>query len=533
MNTSKYRSIMPSLLVIAVLVFATSFAASGPKETVNVQVLAVNDFHGALETTSNFGGVAYLATYVQNLRATNPNTIFVSGGDLIGASPLLSALFHDEPTINAFNLMGLDYSAVGNHEFDEGVQELQRMQEGGCNPIDGCQAGDFLGADFKFLASNVILTKNGHTLFSAYKVRSFMGAKVAFIGVSLDSTPSIVTAAGTAGVTFEDEATVINATVGELKQDGIKAFVVIVHDGLNVCGTNPNPNNLVNATDPEIDVFITGHSHSTYACKYNGRTVSQAGSSGAYLTDVNLTLDRETGQVTASTVQNIHVDKRLVAPDPDETALLAIYKAIADPLANRVIGSITADITTSGTESALGDVIADTQLWATSSPATGGAVVAFMNPGGIRASLLYNQISGGEQPGEVTYGEAFTVQPFSDNLVVMTMTGAQLKSLLEQEWGGGCAKLQISNGFTYTVTQSAPQGSRISNIKINGVDVIPTANYQIEANNFLAGGGDGCTVFVQATNQIYEGMDLDAFVAYFQAHSPVAPGPKNRITILP
>jgi 5'-nucleotidase len=280
-------------------------------------------------------------------------------------------------------------------------------------------------------------------------------------------------------------------------------------------------------------LFTQGTGECIHAVEQNGRIVSQAGSSGGYLTDVNLTLDRASGQVITSSVKNVHVDKRLVDPDPDETALLATYKVIVDPLANHVIGSITADITRTGTESALGDVIADTQLAATSSAETGGAVIAFMNPGGIRTDLLYSQISGGEAPGEITYGEAFAAQPFSDNLVVMTMIGDQIRRLLEQEWGGGCAKLQISNGFTYTVTQSAPLGSRISNIQINGVDLDLTANYQIEANNFLADGGDGCTIFREATNQIYEGMDLDSFVVYFQANSPVAPGPRDRVTILP
>ncbi len=529
MNQRKNNLKIGTLFVIAMLVFASSFAAAGPKTTVDVQILAVNDFHGALETTSSRGGVEYLATYVKNLKATNPNTIFVSGGDLIGASPLLSGLFHDEPTIEAFNLMGLNFATTGNHEFDEGVSELQRMQDGGCSPVDGCQDGDpFYGAEFKYLTSNVIKTKNGHTLFSAYKVRSFMDAKVAFIGVALTSTPGIVTASGTVGVEFEDEAEVINSIVAELKNDGIKAFVVIVHNGTNAC-SNPNGNNLINATDPEIDVFIMGHSHSTYACVVNGRTVSQAGSSGSYLTDVDLTLDRATGQVITKKVENIRINKADVAPDPEMTTLLAKYKSYADPISNRVIGTITDDISRSGTESALGDVIADAQLEATSAPENGGALVAFMNPGGIRADFTYAP-TGNEAPGEVTYGEAFTVQPFSNNMVVMTMTGDQIKRLLEQQWGGGCAKLQISNGFTYTVTQSAPLGERISDIQINEVAVDPGTNYRIATNNFLSDGGDGCTLFTEGTEKMAGVIDLDALVAYFEAHPQVAPGPRDRIT---
>jgi 5'-nucleotidase len=356
--------------------------------------------------------------------------------------------------------------------------------------------------------------------------------KVAFIGVALTGTPSIVTASGTAGVEFQEEADVINAIVAELKQQGIKAIVAIVHAGTNAC-SNPSGNNLINATDPEIDVFIMGHSHSQYACVVNGRTVSQAGSSGGYLTDIDLTLDRLTGQVVARSVSNIRIIKANVTPDPDMIALLDKYKASADPIANRVIGTITADITRSGTESALGDVIADAQLAATSSADRGGAVVAFMNPGGIRADLIYSNTAGGEAPGEVTFGEAFTVQPFSNNMIVMTMTGSQIKLLLEQQWGGGCAKLQISNGFAYTVTQSAPVGSRITSINVNGVPVDPAANYRIATNNFLSDGGDGCTVFRDGTDKMAGIIDLDALVDYFANNSPVAPGPKNRITILP
>jgi 5'-nucleotidase len=525
------RLSLSGLLALVLLVASAGSAFATAPKTIDVQVLAVNDFHGALETTNAYGGVEYLATYVKNLEANNPNTMFVSGGDLIGASPLLSGLFHDEPTIEAFNLMGLDFATVGNHEFDEGPQELRRMQEGGCHPVDGCQDGDpFYGAEFKYLASNVIRLQNGQTLFSAYKVRSFAGVKVAFLGVALESTPAIVTATGTAGLEFESEANVINTIVAGLKQDGIKAIVVIVHDGTNAC-SNPSGANLINQTDPEIDAFIMGHSHSPYVCIVNGRAVSQAGSSGGYLTDLNLTIDRQTGDVVNKSVTNVRIVKAGVEKDPTMTALLAKYKAVADPLANAVVGTITADITRSGTESALGDVIADAQLAATSSPEAGGAVLALMNPGGIRQDLLYSQISGGEQPGEVTYGEAFSVQPFSNNMVVMTMSGEQLKRLLEQQYQG-CAKLQLSYSLTYTVTNSAPVGGKISNIQISGVPLDLAASYRIATNNFLADGGDGCTVFREGTDRLAGIIDLDAFVNYLGAHSPVAPGPRNRITFV-
>jgi 5'-nucleotidase len=535
MVNKKFRLSFSVILAIAMISLVFGAANAKPPTTVDVQILSVNDFHGALETTSTTGGAEYLATYVKNQEANYPNTIFVSGGDLIGASPLLSGLFHDEPTIEAFNLMGMDFATLGNHEFDEGVAELQRMQDGGCHPVDGCQDGDpFYGAEFKFLSANVIRTSNGHTLFSAYKVRTFASARVAFIGVALESTPGIVTASGTEGVEFEAEAEVINATVAELKADGIKAIVVIVHDGTNAC-SNPGGDNLINQTDPEVDVFIMGHSHSQYNCVVNNRIVSQAGSSGQYLTDTVLTIDRETGDVVAKQSSNIRVVKANVAKDPAITDLLNKYKAVADPIANRVIGSITEDLTRNSNaagESALGDVIADAMLENTAPAASGGAVVAFMNPGGIRANFVYSQISGGEQPGQVTYGEAFTVQPFSNNMVTMSMTGDQLKRLLEQQYQG-CTRLQPSNGFTYTIHSTAPVGSKISDIAINGTPVVPTNVYRVATNNFLADGGDGCTIFKEGTERLAGMIDLDALVVYFQMHSPVPPGPQDRITLAP
>ncbi|KAF0110298.1 MAG: 5'-nucleotidase [Chloroflexi bacterium] len=536
-------SVLTTIFLLASL-FITGLAA--PKQTVAVQILAVNDFHGALVTSGARGGVEYMATLVKQKRAENENTIFVSAGDMVGASPLISALFHDEPTILAFNLMGLDYAITGNHEFDEGVQELKRLQEGGCHPVDGCLAGDFPGASFKFLAGNVINLKNGQTLFSSYKIRSFAGAKVAFVGIAYDKTPTIVTAAGTAGVEFLDETTAVNAIAAELKEKGIKTIVMLIHDGgsQGVPSASLDPNacinfsgsiaNVVNASDPEIDLFITGHTHGAYNCNISDRLVTGALTNGEYITEIDLVLDRDSGDIVSKTVLNVPVLKT-VAKDPEMTALVDKYQALSAPLANRVIGSITADILRYGDrtrESPLGDVIADAQLASTSAPEKGGAVAAFMNPGGIRASFTYAQISAGEQPGEITYGEAFTVQPFGNDLVTMTLTGAQIKAVLEQQATTNLT-LQISNGVTYTWTKSAAVGSRVTDLKFYDVPVDPALSYQITVNSFLATGGDGFTVLTQGTNRLVGQVDIDALVDYFRANSPVAPGLANRITVLP
>jgi 5'-nucleotidase len=533
-------------IFITVALLAASFmtAVAAPKTTASVQILALNDFHGALDGGNTRGGVEYMTTIVAQKRAENPSTVFISAGDLIGASPLLSALFHDEPTILAFNLMGLDYNVTGNHEFDEGVAELQRMQEGGCHPVDGCLAGEFPGASFKFLAANVIRLQNGKTLFSEYKVKSFADAKIGFIGIAYQDTPTIVSAAGTEGVEFLNEVDVINAMAAQLKDQGIKTIVVIIHDGGSVSTGTTTPNtctnisgsivDVVNNSDPEIDLFITGHTHGVYNCVINDRMVTSAYTGGEYLTDIDLVLERKTGNILSKTVTNIPVSHD-VAKDPAMTSLLSTYRTLAAPLANQVIGSITSDIVRlndRSLESALGDVIADAQLAETAPAEKGGAVIAFINPGGIRNNLLYSQISGSELPGEVTYGEAFAVQPFGNDLVTMTMTGAQIKAVLEQQATTNL-KLQISNGLTYTFTKSAPADNHVTNLLLNGSPIDPLASYRVTLNSFLSTGGDGFTIFNQGTDRLVGTVDINALVDYLSANSPVSPGPMNRITIIP
>ena len=557
----RYLALVVTATLVAMLMGAGTVGAV-PSGSVDVQLLAINDFHGNLEPPSgssgriltptgnvNAGGIAYLATHIKALEATNPRTLVVSAGDLIGASPLLSALFHDEPTIEAMNSLGLDFNAVGNHEFDEGGAELLRMQNGGCHPTDGCLDGDgFAGADFQFLAANVVREDNGKTVFPAYKMRSFAGAKVAFIGVVLEGTPTIVTPAGVAGLDFLDEASTVNALVPGLKAKGIETIVVLIHEGgfqtglYDQCtGISGPVFDIVNALDDEVDVVISGHTHQAYDCSIDGKLVTSASSFGRLVTDIDLTIDRTTGEVTSMAANNVIVT-RDVAADAAETALIARYNVIAAPLANRVIGSITSDITRTATtagESALGDVIADAQLEATAPAGFGEAVVAFMNPGGIRADMIFGQISGGELPGEITYGESFTVQPFGNSLVTMTLTGAQIETLLEQQFAGcGAASnriLQVSDGFSYTWVTSALPCDKVdpTTIKINGVTVGPTASYRVTVNSFLADGGDSFPVLVQGTNRLGGAVDTDALEAYFVANSPVAPGPQDRITRLP
>jgi 5'-nucleotidase len=544
-----------ALSILSIPVSANSLS------TVDVQILALNDFHGNLLPPSgssgrvgtiDAGGVEYLATHIQNLRALNRNTVVVSAGDMVGASPLLSALFHDEPTIEAFNLIGLDFNAVGNHEFDEGWHELVRLQEGGCHPVDGCLDGDgFSGAKFKFLAANVVQRDTGKTIFPAMQVKFFGGKPVAFIGMTLEGTPSIVTPSGISDLDFLDEADTVNKLVPLLKKKGVETIVVLIHEGgtqnpasspINSCvGISGPILDIVDRFDDEVDVVISGHTHQPYNCVIDGKLVTSAFSFGRLVTKIDLTIDRATGEVITMAAEN-----RIVTRDVPKasllTALIEKYNAIAAPLANRVIGAITTDITRTNNaagESALGDVIADAQLDATNDPGFGEAVVAFMNPGGIRADLTYASSAAGEGDGNVTYGEAFTVQPFGNSLVTMTLTGAQIETLLEQQFVG-CGQttnrvLQVSNGFSYTWSPSGGACDKVdpSTIMINGVVVDPAASYRITVNSFLADGGDNFSVLREGTDRLGGDVDIDALEKYFQAFSPLSPGPQNRISVAP
>jgi 5'-nucleotidase len=555
------RRLLPVVAAMALLLVMVGTAsgeagAATSSRLIDVQLLAINDFHGNLDPPAgssgrigsiDAGGVEYLATHIAQLEATNPNTLVVSAGDLIGASPLLSALFHDEPTIEAMNLLGLDFNAVGNHEFDEGAAELLRMQNGGCHPTDGCLDGDgFAGADFQFLAANVVRKDNGKTLFPAYRIRSFGGARLAIIGVVLEGTPSIVTPSGVAGLEFKDEAETVNALIPQLKAKGVNAIAVLIHEGgvqsgtFNGCvGISGAIVDIVNRFDPAVDAVISGHTHQAYNCQLNNMLVTSASSFGRLVTDIDLTIDKATGEVTRMAANNLIVT-RDVARDAGQTSLLAKYREFATPIANRVIGSITADLTRTANpagESALGDVIADAQLAATAPAGFGGAVAAFMNPGGIRADLTYAGSAAGEGDGNVTYGEVFTVQPFGNSLVTLTLTGAQIDQLLEQQFDNPTAGqnriLQVSNGVSYTWSASAPTGSKVdpSAIMVNGVPVDPNGSYRVTVNSFLAEGGDNFTVLAQGTNRLGGAVDLDALVDYFAASSPVPPGPQDRIAV--
>jgi 5'-nucleotidase len=582
------------IVVAALLVVPTAIAGRGgdgaKDNDTRVQLLAFNDFHGHVEPntpgtiqigqaknaagaivnqTVPAGGAEYLSTHVKGLRMTNTTgTITVGAGDLIGASPLLSGLFHDEPAIEALNVVGLDVSGVGNHEFDEGLVELYRMLNGGCHPVDGCQDGDpFFGAAFGYLAANVFFAGTDDTILPAYQVRKVGNAKIAFIGMTLEGTPLIVTPSAIAGLEFRDEVETVNNLIAKLKRNDIRTFVVLLHEGgfQNAPFSNANAaqglpgwaginscDNLggaivgiANGLSDEVDVVVSGHTHAQYICsganEIDGKLVTSAASFGRLVTDIDLVIDHESKQVKSKTARNVIVTQD-VTKDPAVTSILDKYRAIATPIANKVVGSVTETLLSTRDsggdpdgdgEAPLGNVIADAQLEATAPTDFGGAVIAFMNPGGIRAPIRYEQISGGEQPGQVTYGELFTVQPFGNTLTVKTCTGANIQALLEQQVFP-TRILTVSRGFNYTWDMARPAGDKVINstVTLNGVPIVDTQSYRVEMNSFLASGGDGFSAFNQCTNQLGGEVDIDAVVRYFQAHSPIAPPAENRITRL-
>ncbi|MET0904668.1 MAG: bifunctional metallophosphatase/5'-nucleotidase [Tardiphaga sp.] len=524
-------------------------------EPVDVTLLAINDFHGHLRPapggiaiddpsdrtktiTVPAGGAEHMATLVKQLRAGKTNTAFVAAGDLIGASPFLSALFHDEPTIEALSMMGLEIAAVGNHEFDEGRDELLRMQHGGCHPVDGCKGPHpFAGATFRYLAASTIDSKTGKPLLPPYEIRMFEGVPVAFIGLTLKGTPNLVAPPGIAGLDFRDEVETVNALVPELKMQGVEAIVVLIHEGgLPTGGINECPGisgpivDIVKKFDKAVDVVISGHTHRAYTCAIDGRLVTSGDKYGTLVTTIDLKLDRTTRDITSAVANNVIVHTSIPA-DPSQTALLAAYDRVAAPIAARPAGTITAtlsrlpDMRTG--ESPLGSVIADAHLAATSAADRGNAVIAFTNPGGIRSDIVKRPDAG------VSYGDVFAAQPFRNQLVTLTLTGAQIKAVLEQQWRDPNRPriLQVSKGFSYTWDNAGTDGQRViaDSMKIGTTTIDPIAAYRVTINNFLAVGGDGFTVLKDGRDPVIGVYDVDALSSFLRDNSPVAPATLNRI----
>ncbi|MFJ2636611.1 bifunctional metallophosphatase/5'-nucleotidase [Streptomyces sp. NPDC087422] len=550
--------------------------------TVDLQLLTINDFHGNLEPpagssgrvteqqadgtvkTIDAGGVEYLATSLRNARKGHDRSLTVAAGDLVGASPLLSGLFHDEPTVEAMNKIGLDVTGVGNHEFDEGKDELLRLQNGGCHPVEGCyeKGKKFKGADYPILSANVVNEKTGRPLLAPYTIKNVKGVRVGFIGVTLKGTPNIVTASGVKGLKFLDEAETVNKYTAELRKRGVKSVVALIHEGgFPVSGSynydcdsgGPGTGisgpivDIAKKISPDVDALVTGHTHNAYVCTIpdpagKPRLVTSASSFGRLYTELDMKVDKRTGDIVRTSVKGSnHVVDRVQPKAADMTSLITRWNALAAPIANRTVGWISGDIGRTGTnETPLGDLIADAQLEyaKTLDPTT---QIAFMNPGGIRTDLVY-AASGSEGDGVVTYAEGFAVQPFSNTVNLETLTGAQLVTALQQQVSGpneaATKILQISAGLTYTLDLTKSGAARVvaDSVKLNGAPIDPAANYRVAMNNFLTGGGDGFPVLAQGTSLLIGGDDLAAFATYLTAHStaaaPLAPPAADRVTVI-
>lgn len=537
------------------LALAALPAAAQTAAPVEVRILAINDFHGNLRPPPGgirindpedkskkvvvaAGGAEYMATLVKQLREGHKNTIFVSAGDLIGASPFLSAMFHDEPSIESLSMMGLAITSVGNHEFDEGKAELLRMQNGGCHPVDGCQGPHpFAGAKFHYLAASTIETATGKSVLPPYEIREFEGIPVAFIGLTLRETAGIVSPSGIAGLEFRDEAETVNALVPQLRARGVEAIVVLIHQGgepsgdYNECPAITGPIvDIVKKFDRAVDVVVSGHTHRAYVCQIDGRLVTSGDKYGTLVTAIDLKLDPATRDIVSARAENVIVANASLAKDPEQTALIDAYDKLSAPIANRPAGSVTQTLSrvpNDAGESALGDVIADAQLAATKDAKDGSAVIALTNPGGIRTDIIP------KENGAVSYGELFASQPFRNRLVTMTFTGSQLKDMLEQQWLDPKRPriLQVSIGFSYSWDASKPFGERVivDKMTLNGKPIEPATGYRVTINDYLAVGGDGFTVAKRGASPQYGGYDADALFAFFKAHGPIGPLPPTRI----
>jgi 5'-nucleotidase len=549
-----YRFHLLAAALIALAVTPRTFADPAPVE---LRILAINDFHGNLMPPTGgiriadpndkmkkimvpAGGSETMASVVKSLREGHTNTAFVAAGDLIGASPFLSAMFHDEPTIESLSMMGLDFASVGNHEFDEGKDELLRMQNGGCHPVDKCQGPHpFAGAKFHYLAASTFLKDTGKTLFPPYEIKTFDGIPVGFIGLTLKGTPGIISPASAAGLEFRDEAETVNAQVAELKAKGVEAIVVLIHEGgtpsgdYNECPGISGPIvDIVKKFDRAVDVVVSGHTHQAYVCEIDGRLVTSGDKFGTLVTAIDLKLDPATRDVISAKADNTIVRIGAFPKDAEQAALLAAYDKVAAPIASRRAGSVTETLSrapnmTTG-ESALGDVVADAQLTATRNQADGGALVAFTNPGGIRTDIAK------KDDGAVSYADIFASQPFRNQLVTLTLTGTQIKAMLEQQWLDLSRPriLQVSKGFSYAWTMAKPFGEHVvaASMTLNGEPIEPNKVYRVTVNNYLALGGDGFTALKDGTAAQFGVFDVDALFAYFVGHSPIAPAPPGRIT---
>ena len=545
-----------TLLAAAALIAGCATPPPSPPPLVDapplqLRIFAINDFHGNLKgsptgirvndparpgqkMTVQTGGAAAMAALLNEQRQGQAHHIFVAAGDLVGATPLLSSLYKDEPTVEALNLMGLELSALGNHELDRGMAETLRRQQGGCHPVDGCTGPKpYAGARFQYLSANAVLTASGKTLFPAYSIKRYEGIPVGFIGIILRDTPSVASATAVVGLRFGDEADAVNAAVAELRRQGVEAIVVLMHEGgipggdYNECPSISGPlGAMVQRMDKAVDLVISGHTHRAYNCVIDGRVVTSAASYSMLLTRVDLSIDRRTRDVVKAQAENLIVRLDQPSPDPAVTALIADYEKRAGPLMGRPVTRLAAPFPQGMTDqgnSALGELIADAQLDATRDL---GAQLALMNSGGVRAAL------GRADKLDIDYADVFSVQPFSNQLITMTITGAQLRLLLDSpDADRQRRRVFVSRGFSYTWDANGAPNQRVlaGSLLLNGKLIRPEDRVRVTVNSFMADGGDGLGPLRQGTERQAGPIDVDAFEAYLKSRPGLAPDPVPRV----
>lgn len=552
----------PHRLALGALLLLVACTTQPPRlagsEPVTVKLIAFNDFHGFLDPPASptrlpatagqpemqlpTGGVAWLSGQVHALRHDNPASIVVAAGDLFGGSPLTSSLLKHEPSVDALDEAGLEFTSVGNHEFDRGVPELLRLAR---------------RAHFQYLAANVRVKDTGKLLFPAWARKRVVipgrgSIDIAFVGAVLRGVPEIVSANAVTSLEFLDEAESVNKAVAEIRAAGIRTIVLLIHEGGfadaprfddTSCPDFHGPIlDIVDRLDPAIDVVVSGHTHRTYICRRNGRLVTSAGLEGRYLTDIDLTVDPASHDVLRATARQVPVINDTLpnplaaqypgAPaDPVLQARLQRWDAAVAVQGKQPVGSIAAPLIrrpNADGESTLGETVADAQLQATAAPDRGGAQIAIVNSTGLRSDL-------NAPDGKVSYEGAFDVLPFGNLLVTMTLTGAQIDAVLETQWQGAGSLLQVSKGLQYRWHEGAPAGAKIApgDILLNGEPLQPAASYRVTVNDFLANGGNGYVVLKEGRDRLPGPTDLEALQEYLAVHSPLPPPQAGRIVRLP
>lgn len=531
-----------SLLATGTL--TTLAAAPAQADEIALNLLSFNDFHGRIDdNTVKFAGT------VEELRAEGgeDNTLVLSNGDNIGASLFASAVSEDVPTLDVLNALGIAASSVGNHEFDKGVEDLTG------------RVGD--AADFPYLAANV-LGPDGEPVLPAYETFEVAGLEIAVVGAVSEETPALVSPGGVEGLEFADVTDSVNETVEELEAGETPPDVIVaqIHEGApdgsvsyeEAVASSPTFRDIAEGVSGSVDAIFMGHTHQEYAwdapvpgAPDRTRPIVQTGSYGDNIGQVGLTVDTESGEIVSHTARNVPrtetEDAELVDRFPRVAEVQSIVAAaleVADEIGREVKGSQTADITRAfsgssedrGAESTLGGLVADSLL-AKVSDTQAGADLGIVNPGGLRADLLYAP-SGAEQPGEITYAEANAVLPFVNNVSSVEVTGETLKTIFEQQWqrdadgnvpSRAYLQLGVSENVSYSFDSTRPEGDRITGITIDGEPVDPAASYRVATFSFLAQGGDNFRAFTEGTNTDTGLVDYEAWIEYLESSSPVSP----------